>query len=92
MKRESLKDDIVYEELKAGKWKQISTIPFKRKEFWYQVHGEVGVDSVKAYQLSAEDNYETNYVPFLTFQTNGKLLSTSNIFRLKKWHLKSHTI
>lgn len=83
-----VKSDIIYEELKGGKWKQISTIPFKRKEIWYQVNGEVGIDSVKAYQLSAEDNYETNYVPFLTFQTDGKLLSYIEYFSLKKMALK----
>ncbi|MBE9465777.1 TonB family protein [Dyadobacter subterraneus] len=83
-----VKSDILYEELKAGKWKQISSIPFKRKELWYNVHGEIGVDSVRAYQLSAEDNYETNYVPYLTFQMDGKLLSYIEYFSLGKMAIK----
>ena len=67
--------DIVYEETKNGKWKQVSTVPFKRKELWYRIQDEPGTDSVKAYELSAEDGYEVNYVPFLTFQEDGKRLS-----------------
>ena len=70
-----LKGDISFQELKWGKWEQINKVPFKRKELWYKVHGEPGVDSVQAYQLLAEDNLESNYVPFLTFQKNGNLLA-----------------
>lgn len=70
-----LKGDISYEELAGGKWKQVNSIPFKRKELWYKVHEEPGVDSVQAYQLSAEDNHESNYAPFVTFQKNGKPLA-----------------
>ena len=70
-----LKGDISYEELEGGKLKQINAIPFKRKELWCKVHEEPGVDSVQAYQLSAEDNHESNYAPFVTFQKNGKLLA-----------------
>jgi TonB family protein len=87
-KRGIIKSDIVYEELKGGKWKQISTVPFKRKELWYKVHGEMGLDSVKAYQLSAEDNFEVSYVPFLTFQMDGKLLSYIEYVSLGKTALK----
>ncbi|SEJ56705.1 TonB family C-terminal domain-containing protein [Dyadobacter koreensis] len=70
-----LKGDISYEGLEWGKWKQINAIPFKRKELWYKVSEEPGVDSVQAYQLSAEDNHESNYAPFVTFQKDGKLLA-----------------
>jgi TonB family protein len=67
--------DLVYEELRNGKWKQTSSVPFKRRELWYKVQGEPGVDSVRAYEISAQDNYEMNHVPFITFQQNGKRLS-----------------
>jgi len=70
-----LKSDISYEEREGGKWKQLNAIPFKRKEMWYKIREEPGVDSVEAYQLSAEDNHENNYAPFYTFQKNGKLLA-----------------
>lgn len=70
-----LKGDISYEGLASGKWKQINTVPFKRKELWYKVKEEPGVDSVEAYQISAEDNQESNYAPFITFQKNGKVLA-----------------
>ncbi|MCF0059504.1 energy transducer TonB [Dyadobacter sp. CY356] len=83
-----VKGDIIYEELTGGKWKKVSTIPFVRKELWYRVNGEAGVDSVKAYQLSAENNYETSYIPFLTFQMNGKLLSHIEYFSIGKMALK----
>lgn len=83
-----VKGDILYEELSGGKWKKVSTIPFIRKELWYKVHGEIGVDSVRAYQLSAENNYETSYIPFLTFQMNGKLLSHIEYFSIGKMALR----
>lgn len=67
--------DIVYEELANKKWKKVSSVPFNRRELWCKIPGEPSVDSVKAYEISAQDNYETNYVPFITFQKNGKLLS-----------------
>jgi TonB family protein len=70
-----LHGDIVYEELRSGSWHKINTVPFQRKELWYKVHGEPGVDSVKVYQLSAEDRNETNHAPVVTFQGNGMLLA-----------------
>jgi len=70
-----LKGDISYEEWSVGKWKPINSVPYLRKELWYKVHGEPGVDSVKVYQLSAEDKNETNYAPVLTFQMDGKLIA-----------------
>ena len=70
-----IKGDIVYEELRMGNWSKVNTVPFQRKELWHKVYGEPGIDSVKVYQLSAEDKNETNYAPVLTFQDNGKLLA-----------------
>lgn len=70
-----IRGDIVYEELRAGHWRKVNTVPFQRKELWYKVYGEPGVDSVKVYQLLAEDKNETNYAPVLTFQDNGRLIS-----------------
>ncbi|MDQ6480396.1 TonB family protein [Dyadobacter sp. LHD-138] len=84
-----IRGDIVYEELRAGHWRKVNTVPFQRKELWHKVYGEPGVDSVKVYQLLAEDRNENNFVPVLTFQDNGKLISykeynASNRLGLKK--------
>jgi TonB family protein len=70
-----IKGDIVYEEFRLGHWSKVNTVPFQRKEMWHKVYGEPGVDSVKIYQLLAEDKNETNYAPVLTFQDNGKLIA-----------------
>lgn len=72
----NIKGDIAFEELQNKKWKQIFTAPFQRKELWYKISDEPGIDSVKCYQLSAEDGAQMiHYVPVLTFQNNGKLLA-----------------
>lgn len=68
-----LNGDIVYEELQFKKWNKIASIPFKHESYWMPVY-ETGVDSVLVDRYLAEDKDNRNYVPFMAFQKNGKLL------------------
>ena len=68
--------DLVYAQLKGGKWKEVARIPFQNKNIWYQMdlHESVA-DSVKAYYLSAKDENQASHSSEAVFQVNGKLLA-----------------
>lgn len=68
--------DVVFEQLKNKKWKQILTIPLQKKEIWYKTgYYENRIDSVKAYQISAKDQNMASFATEATFQLNNKLLA-----------------
>ena len=68
--------DVVFEQLKNKKWKSVVTIPFQKKEIWYKSGSlENGVDSVRAYQISARDENNASFASEATFQMNNKLLA-----------------
>ncbi|WP_159475565.1 TonB family protein [Dyadobacter sp. 3J3] len=72
-----VRDDILYEELRLGKWKTVVKIPFEKKEMWATVSGSATVDSVKAFRISAKmNNYESSYEEMI-IQPDGKLLAHS---------------
>ena len=72
-----VRDDILYEELRLGKWKTVVKIPFEKKEIWATVSGSADVDSVKAFRISAKmNNYESSYEEMI-IQPDGKLLAHS---------------
>ncbi|MCF2490566.1 energy transducer TonB [Dyadobacter sp. CY347] len=71
-----INNDVIYEQLKGSKWKEVARVPFKKKEIWYHTDLlERGVDSVKAYQVIARDDNEASHSSEATFQMNGKLLA-----------------
>jgi TonB family protein len=68
--------DVVYEQLRGGKWKEVARVPSQKKEIWYRDHVlPNSPDSVKAIQLSARDENGASHSSELVFQTNGKILS-----------------
>lgn len=70
--------DILYQELRSGKWKTEVTIPFLKKEIWVPISGSAIMDSVKAFRISAKmDNYESPYEEII-LQADGKLLAQSS--------------
>ena len=66
----NIKADIKFETWVSGRWRQTFSMPFYRKDLWYKTQEGSNLDSLKAYQLSAE----LVYVPVKIFQTNGRLL------------------
>lgn len=71
-----IKADVVYEQLRGGKWKEISRIPFQKKEIWYKtdVH-RIGADSIRAYEVSARDLNGASHSTEAVLQPNGNRLS-----------------
>ena len=71
-----IKADVVYEQFRGGKWKEVSRIPFQKKEIWYKtdVH-RIGADSIKAYEVSARDINGASHSSEAVFQPNGNRLS-----------------
>jgi hypothetical protein len=71
-----IRANVVYEQLKGGKWREIGTAGFEKKEIWHKT-GYIGsvADSVKAYRISARDKNLASHSSEATFQMNGKLLS-----------------
>lgn len=68
--------DVIYEQLKGSKWKEVGRVPFKKKEIWYHSDYLQGVaDSIKAYQITARDDNEASHSSEATFQLDGKLLA-----------------
>lgn len=71
-----ISSDVIYEQLKGSKWKEVARVPFKKKDIWYQTNLlNEAVDSVKAYQVIARDDNEASHSSEATFQMNGKLLA-----------------
>ena len=68
--------DVVFEQFKGKKWKSIVTIPFVKKEIWHKSgYFENGIDSLRAYQLSARDENMASFASEATFQMDHKLLA-----------------
>ncbi|SKC10951.1 energy transducer TonB [Dyadobacter psychrophilus] len=71
-----IKQDVIYEQLKGSKWKEVARVPFKKKEIWHHMDFlENGADSVKAYLVFARDDNEASHSSEAIFQMNGKLIS-----------------
>lgn len=71
-----INQDVIYEQLKGSKWKEVGRVPFKKKEIWHHTDLlENGADSVKAYLVYARDDNEASHSSEAIFQMNGKLLS-----------------
>jgi TonB family protein len=71
-----IRADVVYEQMKGGRWKEIGKANFEKKEIWHKT-GYVGsvADSVKAYWISAQDRNLASHSSEAIFQMNGTLLS-----------------
>lgn len=72
-----VRDDILYEELRLGKWKTIVKIPFEKKEIWAKISGSAQIDSVKAFSISAKSGNFADGFEEVIIQPDGKLLSNS---------------
>ncbi|MCF0051334.1 energy transducer TonB [Dyadobacter sp. LJ53] len=71
-----INQDVIYEQLKGSKWKEVGRVPFKKKEIWHHMDIlESGIDSVKAYLVYARDDNEASHSSEAIFQMNGRLLS-----------------
>ncbi|MCE7067584.1 energy transducer TonB [Dyadobacter sp. CY326] len=70
-----IKADVIYEQLRGGKWKEVARVPFQKKEIWYHLdllHDKS--DSLKVHQVVARDDNAASHSSEAVFQMNGKLL------------------
>ncbi|WP_026631959.1 energy transducer TonB [Dyadobacter alkalitolerans] len=71
-----INNDVIYEQLKGSKWKEVARVPFKKREIWYHPDFQQSeIDSVQAYQIIARDDNGASHSSEATFQMNGKLLA-----------------
>ena len=71
-----INQDVIYEQLKGGKWKEMSRIPFEEKKIWHKSDflGN-GLDSVQAHHIMGRDKNGASHSSEAIFQKNGKLLA-----------------
>lgn len=67
--------DILFQEKRGGEWKTVQAFPFQKNEIWVKLAGPIKMDSIKAYQISANMGNWESPSEEITMQPDGKLLS-----------------
>jgi TonB family protein len=84
-KRGFLRDNVLYEQNKGGRWKEVGSAVFEKKDVWYKFDfQDMAGDSAMAYQIAARDKNMASHSSESIFQPDGKLLAHTEYGLLNK--------